>query len=165
MRVIGIDPGIALTGYAIVDYKNGQYRVIEYDKIETLPNMRKSQRLFAIHNRLSDIISKYNPDVAAIEELFFNKNAKTVITVGESRGVIILSFVEKGIPIYEYTPLQVKQSITGYGRATKVQIQNVVKMLLNLKEVPKPDDVADALAVSICHLNNATSLISQEEQI
>jgi len=166
LRILGIDPGIALTGYGVVEFKdNSQFRVIDHGKIETPSEMKKSMRLFHLHNELTSIISLYQPDVVAIEELFFNKNSKTAISVGEARGVIILTCVQNSLNVYEYTPLQVKQAITGYGKADKTQIQKMVKMLLNLPEIPKPDDVADALAVAVCHALWSCSYATQEEGI
>lgn len=167
MLILGIDPGIALTGYGVIEYKhnNSEIKVIEYGKIETQSGFKKSLRLFQLHNELSTLISLYRPDVVAIEELFFNKNSKTAITVGEARGVIILTCVENGLNIYEYTPLQVKQAITGYGKADKVQIQSMIKTLLRLEDAPKPDDVADALAVAICHAFYSSSCLYQEEEL
>lgn len=166
MRILGIDPGVALTGYGLIDYEDdSRIKVVEYGKIETNNNMKKSLRLYQIHNELSMIISLYKPDTIAIEELFFNKNSKTVISVGEARGVIILTCIQNGLNVYEYTPLQVKQAITGYGKADKLQIQNMIKMLLKLDEIPKPDDVADALAVAVCHAFYKSSCLYQEDDI
>jgi len=165
MKIIGIDPGIALTGYGIVELKNNIYNVIDYGKIETFPEMLKTQRLEKIYNDLSTLFLFHRPDVLALEELFFNKNSKTAITVGEARGVIILCATQHNIPVFEYTPLQVKQAITGYGRAEKVQMQRMIKMILNLNETPKPDDVADALGIAVCHGNYCSSSYYVEGKI
>lgn len=166
MRVLGIDPGVALTGYGIVDSENGsEFKVIDYGRIETSSNLKKSMRFLQLYTELCSIISLYQPDVVAIEELFFNKNSKTAITIGEARGVIILTCIQNNLSIYEHTPLQVKQSITGYGRADKTQIQRMVKTLLGLPEIPKPDDVADALAVAVCHVLSSSSMLYQEDEI
>lgn len=154
MRVIGIDPGIAIMGYGIIDYNGNKYHCLEYGALTTEAGIKKNVRLKIIYDNLIEIIKSYNPDIMSIEELFFNKNAKTVITIGESRGVAILAAVNCGIDVCEYTPLQVKQSVVGYGRAEKKQVQLMVKAILNLKEIPKPDDVADALAVAMCHTNS-----------
>lgn len=154
MRIIGIDPGIAIMGYGIIDDDCGKFKVLEYGAITTRVGIKKSIRLKEIYDGTILLIEKYRPDVMAIEELFFNKNAKTVITIGESRGVAILAAVNCGIDVFEYTPLQVKQSVVGYGRAEKKQVQNMVKAILGLNEIPKPDDVADALAVALCHCNS-----------
>jgi len=166
LRVLGIDPGIALTGYGIIESKNGsEFKVIDYGRIETSSSLKKSMRFLHLYTELCSIISLYQPDVVAIEELFFNKNSKTAITIGEARGVIILTCIQNNLSIYEYTPLQVKQSITGYGRANKTQIQKMVKSLLSLPEIPKPDDVADALAVAMCHILSSSSVLYQEDEI
>ncbi|MGB9679346.1 MAG: crossover junction endodeoxyribonuclease RuvC [Thermoanaerobacteraceae bacterium] len=155
MRILGIDPGIAIMGYGIIDFTGNKISVVDYGAITTKAGIEKSIRLSDIYNGTISVIQKYNPEILAIEELFFNKNAKTVITIGESRGVSILAGVNSNIEIYEYTPLQVKQAVVGYGRADKNQVQQMVKVLLNLNEIPKPDDVADALAVAICHCHSS----------
>jgi len=152
---MGIDPGIAILGYGVLEYKGNSYKVIDYGAVTTDAGTPMSQRLSIIHKELSELIMKYKPEAFAIEELFFNKNIKTALTVGHARGVAVVAAANLGVPIYEYTPLQVKQAIAGYGRAEKKQMQQMVKILLNLKEVPKPDDVADALAVAICHGNSS----------
>lgn len=151
MIILGVDPGIAIVGYSIVECKGNNFKAIDYGCITTDSDMLFPDRLKLVYDRLTEIIEKYNPDDLAIEELFFNKNVKTAIKVGQARGVEILAAVNQGLKAYEYTPLQIKQAVTGYGRADKNQVQEMVKMLLNLKEKPKPDDVADALAVAICH--------------
>lgn len=151
MIILGIDPGLAMVGYGLIEYKGNRYRTLDYGCIRTEANLNHPERLKIIYQDLSDLIDKYNPSDIAIEELFFNKNVKTAIKVGQARGVEILAGVNKGKDIYEYTPLQIKQSVVGYGRAEKRQVQEMVKLLLNLKEIPKPDDAADALAVAICH--------------
>ena len=151
MRILGIDPGYALVGYGIIEY-NGykpsivDYGVISTPKEETLPN-----RLYVIHQTLKKIIEIYKPDVVSIEELFYFKNQKTIIPVAEARGVIVLTCKECGIDVYEYTPLQIKQALTGVGRAEKQQVQFMVKTLLGLEKIPKPDDAADAVAAALCH--------------
>jgi crossover junction endodeoxyribonuclease RuvC len=152
---MGIDPGIAILGYGLVEYKGNSFKVIDYGAVTTEAGTPMSYRLTVIHKQLTELLEKYKPDAFAIEELFFNKNIKTALTVGHARGVAIVAAANMEIPIYEYTPLQVKQAIAGYGRADKKQMQQMVKILLNLKEVPKPDDVADALAVAICHGNSS----------
>jgi crossover junction endodeoxyribonuclease RuvC len=151
MRIIGIDPGIAIVGFGVLEYENNKFRVIDYGSITTTPKSTMPERLEIIYNSLENIFDKYNPDAVAFEELFFNQNAKTAITVGQARGTAILCAQKKGLNIFEYTPLQVKQAVVGYGRAEKKQVQQMVKMILNLREVPKPDDVADALAIGVCH--------------
>lgn len=151
MIILGIDPGIAIVGYGIVQCKGNNLKAIDYGSIKTDANLFMPERLKIVYDSLTKIIEKYNPDELAIEELFFNINAKSAIKVGQARGVEILAAVNKGLEVYEYTPLQIKQAVTGHGRACKNQVQEMVKMLLNLREKPKPDDVADALAVAICH--------------
>lgn len=151
MIILGIDPGLAIVGFGVIEYKGNRYRVLDYGTIRTGSKNSFPERLKIIYDNLSMLIDKYNPEDFAIEELFFNKNVKTAIQVGQARGVQILSAINKGLEVYEYTPLQIKQSVVGYGRADKKQVQEMVKLLLNLKEIPKPDDAADALAVAICH--------------
>jgi len=153
--VLGIDPGIATLGWGIIKKtEEVPYKVEAYGCINTDKKSLFSQRLKEIHNKLSKIIKKYEPDIAAIEQLFFAKNVKTAISVGEARGVAILAAVQANLPVAEYTPLQVKQSLVGYGRAEKKQMQKMLKILLGLKDIPKPDDAADALAVALCHLHS-----------
>ncbi len=154
MIILGIDPGIAIVGYGIIECKGNKYKAIDYGVITTEPKCSFPERLKIIYNELTDIIIKYDPDAFAIEELFFNKNVKTAIDVGQARGVELLAGMNRGLEIFEYTPLQVKQGVVGYGRASKRQVQEMVKLLLNLKEIPKPDDAADALAVAISHAHS-----------
>lgn len=153
MRIMGIDPGLAIVGFGVVDTFNRQVKAVDYGTIQTESKLQYTDRLLCISNSLEQLLDRYNPDVVAVEELFFNKNTKTAFAVSQARGVILLTVLKKGIPLYEYTPLQVKQGVVGYGRATKVQVQLMVKTLLGLKEIPKPDDAADGLAVAICHKN------------
>ena len=148
--ILGIDPGFAITGVGVIEYKNNKFKVLDYGAITTDSGLKLSQRLLLLYNKLENVIIKYNPDVVAIEELFFNKNIKTALNVGHGRGVVLLAAAKNNKKIFEYTPLQVKQSVVGYGRAEKNQVQQMVKMILNLKSIPKPDDVADALAVAVC---------------
>lgn len=154
MRILGIDPGLAIVGYGVVDKEGNSYKTIYYDAITTQAHTPIENRIKIIYDEMNIIIEKYKPEVISIEELFFNNNAKTALAVGQARGVVLLSAVEHNIPIYEYTPLQVKQALTGYGRASKMQIQQMMKSMLGLSEIPKPDDVADALAIAICHGNS-----------
>jgi crossover junction endodeoxyribonuclease RuvC len=158
MRIIGIDPGFAIVGYGIVDYQSNKFKVIAYGSIETSHKDSIDIRLLQIYEGLAQLISLYKPDVLTVEELFINKNIKTAINVGQGRGVVILTAAQFGLKVYEYTPLQVKQGVTGYGRAEKSQIQQMVKTILNLPQIPKPDDVADALAISICHAHSSSYL-------
>ncbi|MFH1187921.1 MAG: crossover junction endodeoxyribonuclease RuvC [bacterium] len=172
--ILGIDPGLATTGYGIIIKEDDNFLVVNYGTIDTAPVSSQSlagrrgdvaaptreagggfaDRLEKIHNELDKIIKKYKPDVIAVEELFFAKNAKTALLVGQARGVIILTAIQSKAAIHEYTPLQIKQALTGYGRADKNQIQQMVRILLKLKSIPKPDDAADALAVAICCSNS-----------
>jgi len=153
--VLGIDPGIASLGWGIINRtEEVTYKVEAYGCINTDSRSLFSKRLEEIHKKLSKVIKKYEPDIAAIEQLFFAKNVKTAISVGEARGVAILAAVQANLPVAEYTPLQVKQALVGYGRAEKKQMQKMLKILLGLKDIPQPDDAADALAVALCHLNS-----------
>lgn len=151
MIILGIDPGIAIVGYSIVECKENNFKAIDYGCITTKAGELFPDRIKTIYDRLIEIIDEYQPDDLAIEELFFSKNVKTAMKVGQARGVEILAAVNKGLGIYEYTPLQIKQAVVGYGRADKNQVQQMVKLLLNLKEIPRPDDAADALAIALCH--------------
>lgn len=151
MRIIGIDPGYAILGWSIIDKKGNHFQAIDYGAITTDAGTPMELRLQHLYTELVSIIQEYHPDEASIEELFFNTNAKTVIHVGEARGVAILACVNEGVKVNEYTPLQIKQALVGYGRADKKQVQEMVKAILNLDEVPKPDDTADAVAAAVCH--------------
>ncbi len=154
MRILGIDPGFAIVGFGIIDYTGNHFSVVDYGSIETKAGTPFDSRLLTIHTELAGLVDRYSPDVMSIEELFFNTNAKTAINVGQARGVLVLAAAQKGIPIFEYTPLQVKQATVGYGRADKNQVQQMVKTLLALESIPKPDDVADALSVAVCHAHS-----------
>lgn len=151
MRILGIDPGYAIVGYGVMDYSGNKFKAVDYGAITTEANMEFPQRIKYIYDQTCILINSYKPDFMAIEELFFNTNVKTAIAVGHARGVLLLAAQNAGIPIYEYTPLQIKQAVTGYGRADKNQVQQMVKMLAGLSKVPSPDDTADAIAVAICH--------------
>lgn len=159
MRILGIDPGTAIVGYSIVDYKENKIKLIKYGCIFTDKHLSMEDRLFQIFNDLEKIIKEYQPELMAIEELFFFKNNKTIITVGQARGVIILVGRKNNLKIDSYTPLQIKMGITGYGRADKKQIQLMVQKILKLKEIPTPDDAADAIAVAITHINSLTNTL------
>lgn len=154
MIIVGIDPGYAIVGVGIIRYIKNKLNMIEYGAITTRAHTKTTQRLQIIYEKINEVFDEYKPDAVAIEELFFNSNAKTAIAVAQARGVLLTASANKGIPVYEYTPLQIKQAVTGYGRADKQQMQQMVKMLLNLNVVPKPDDAADALAVGICHAHS-----------
>jgi crossover junction endodeoxyribonuclease RuvC len=155
MLVLGLDPGLAITGYGLVVGDGRNLQPVAYGVLRTPPHTPLANRLLLLHRELGRLLAEYQPDVAAIEELFFSTNARTAITVGEARGVLLLTAAEAGVHVVEYTPLQVKQAITGYGQADKTQVQQMVRLLLNLTEIPQPDDAADALAVSICHHHSA----------
>ncbi len=152
MRVLGIDPGIARTGWGVVDAENGKFKVQKFGCIETSSKKEIAQRLEEIYLEILRLIKKNSPNAIAIEELFFNTNAKTAFVVGQARGVILLACSQKNLDLAVYTPLQVKIAVTGYGRAEKTQVGKMVKTILNLKTIPKPDDTADALAVGLTHL-------------
>ncbi|MBE6034061.1 crossover junction endodeoxyribonuclease RuvC [Aminipila sp.] len=155
MRILGIDPGYAILGYGIVEMKGNHFQVCGYGAVTTEASMDMTDRLKCLYSSLTEIIAEYEPEVASIEELFFNTNTKTAIMVGQARGVAILACANSGMEIAEYTPLQIKQALVGNGRAEKKQVQYMVKTILNLKDVPKPDDTADALAAAICHGHSA----------
>ena len=151
---MGIDPGIATTGWGLVEKQGNKFALVDFGTITTPACDPHSARLVELHEKLNQVIKKYSPAVVAVEELFFAKNVKTAIAVGQARGVILLTVKENHLPLLEFTPLEVKQAITGFGRATKKQIQNMVKILLGLKVIPRPDDAADALAIAICGANS-----------
>ncbi len=161
MRILGIDPGIAIVGWGVLDYDKMNFHPIAYDSILTKAGLPVEERLSAIYRELSGIIEKYKPDAVSVEELFWNTNQKTGITVAEARGVILLCAKQHGVPIFEYTPLQVKQSVVGYGRAEKKQVILMVTTLLKLEKPPKPDDTADALALAVCHAHVGASPLSR----
>lgn len=154
MIILGIDPGFARTGYGVIEEKNKNLRMLDYGCITTPAGVLFEKRLKKIREEMAGLIKKYHPEICAVEKIFFCKNTKTAIDVGQARGVIILTAAENKLKIREFTPLQVKQFVTGYGKAEKGQIQKMVKILLGLKEIPKPDDAADALALAIAGSNN-----------
>jgi len=154
MRTLGIDPGTATTGFGVVDEIDKKLCLVDYGCIKTSPSLDMPSRLNIISEQLSALIEKYKPENVAVEQLFFASNAKTAIKVGEARGVILLTASQAGLKVAEYTPLQVKMALTGYGKADKKQVQYMVKNLLKCKETPKPDDAADAIAIAVCHLNS-----------
>jgi crossover junction endodeoxyribonuclease RuvC len=155
MIVLGIDPGTAITGYGLVYEENGQAAALAYGAITTPSGLPLPDRLILIQRDLAAVIAQHQPDQAAVELLFFNKNVRTALAVGHARGVVLLTLAQAGLPIYEYTPLEVKQAVTGSGRADKRQVQQMVALLLSLSKIPKPDDAADALAIALCHLHSA----------
>ncbi len=161
MIILGIDPGYAIVGWGILEYNGMNFKTIAYGAINTNSSTPFPSRLEHIYDALSLIIAKYKPECVAIEKLFFQNNQKTAIDVGQARGVIILAAQKSKLEINEYTPLQVKQSVVGYGRAEKKQVMEMTRAILNLNEVPKPDDTADALAIAICHGHSAGSLYNR----
>lgn len=159
MVILGIDPGYAIIGWGVLEYNANKFKVIDYGAVTTKANTPFPLRLCDIYNGICEIIKKYSPQVMSMEKLFYNNNAKTVIDVAQARGVITLAAQQNGLKIAEYTPLQVKQSVTGYGRAVKKQVQEMTRIILNLEKIPKPDDTADALAMAICHAHCSGSLL------
>ncbi len=153
MKILGIDPGLAIVGFGLIEINGNHHKALDYGKITTDSKTPFPKRIQQIYTDMMTILDAYQPDIVAVEELFFSKNVTTGIQVGHARGVILLAAQQAGCKLYEYTPMQVKQAVTGYGSADKKQVQQMVKILLNLDEVPKPDDVADALAVAITHGN------------
>lgn len=154
MHVVGIDPGIARTGYGVLALSGNSYRALAYDCIFTPAGVPHTERLQLLFHQLTHVFRTYQVQEAAVEQLFFNRNVSTALVVGQARGVALLAAAEAGATVFEYTPLQVKQATTGQGRASKEQVQFMVRAILGLTEVPKPDDVADALAVALCHCHN-----------
>ena len=164
MVILGIDPGYAIVGYGVIEYQNNHFRVLDFGAITTKAHTDFNDRLLHIHAGLTNLIEIYRPEAMAIEKLFFNTNQKTAIDVAQARGVILLSARQHGVGIHEYTPLQVKQSVVGYGRAEKKQVQELTRIILNLDKVPKPDDTADALAMAICHAHSSGSALGRLNQ-
>ena len=163
MRILGIDPGIAIVGFGLIESNRGSVRMLQYGAVTTEAGLPLATRLVQIENDMTALIAQLKPDEIAIEELFFSKNITTGITVAHGRGVILCTAERLGVPIFEYTPMQVKQAVAGYGLADKKQVMDMTKRLLKLKAVPKPDDAADALAIAICHARSATSLLRRKD--
>ena len=163
MIILGIDPGVATVGFGIITETGGEPKPQRYGVITTPAGMRLALRLTQIHRDVSELITTFKPDAIAVEELFFNTNLKTAIAVAHGRAAVILAGEEHGIPMFEYTPLQVKKAVAGYGHATKKQVMEMVRRLLSMESIPKPDDAADALAIAICHARTANSLLTPEE--
>lgn len=161
MRILGIDPGYAIVGYGVLEFDNVRFNVVNYGAVTTKPETPFDERLLEIYTDMCSILDKFTPDCMSIEKLYFNTNLTTGIEVAHARGVIMLAAAERKIPIFEYTPLQVKVAVTGYGRAEKHQMQEMVKNILHLNAVPKPDDTADALAIAICHGHTGGSKLSE----
>jgi crossover junction endodeoxyribonuclease RuvC len=148
--VLGIDPGTARTGYGVVAREGAALRVLDYGCFETVPDRSAGERLLLIHEALTDLIETHRPEAVGVERLFFNRNVQTAFAVGQARGVVLLAAAEHGLPVHEYGPHEVKLAVTGYGRATKEQVQRMVQLVLAMAELPRPDDAADALAVAVC---------------
>lgn len=165
MRILGIDPGIATIGFGLIEAERGQAKMITYGAITTPAGLPLSRRLYQISQDMEELIGKLKPDVIAIEELFFNTNITTGISVAHGRGVILCAAEKCGIPLFEYTPSQVKLALTGYGKAEKRQMMDMTRRLLHLGEVPRPDDAADALALALCHARSATSRLPQVNNV
>ena len=165
MRVLGIDPGLATTGYGVVENNNQGFQGVDYGIISTPSNQELSGIIFSIYQNVVLLIDRFSPEAVAVEKLFFCKNISTALQVGEARGAIITAVAEKQLPVFEYTPLQVKQAVVGYGRAEKRQVQHMVTIILSLSQVPSPDDAADALAIALCQLQSHRwqQLIEEQE--
>ena len=165
MRILGIDPGIATIGFGLVEAERGQARMVTYGAVTTPAGLPLSRRLYQIDRDMEELIGKLRPDVMAIEELFFNTNLTTGIAVAHGRGVILCAAERCGVPLYEYTPCQVKLAVTGYGKAEKRQVMDMTKRLLHLRAVPRPDDAADALALALCHARSFTSRLPKNGDV
>ena len=163
MRILGIDPGIAIVGFGLIESDRGNIRMLQYGAVTTEAGLPLATRLVQIEDDMRALIRQLQPDEIAIEELFFSKNITTGIAVAHGRGVVLCTAERLGIPIFEYTPMQVKQAVVGYGLAEKRQVMDMTRRLLKLKAVPKPDDAADALAIAICHARSATSLLRRKD--
>ena len=161
MIILGIDPGYAIVGWGVIEYNANKFSVIDYGAVTTEAKTPFNDRLKQVYDGIDTIMKRYSPQALAIEKLFYNTNAKTVIDVAQARGVINLAAVQNNIPIFEYTPLQVKQSVVGYGRAEKKQVQEMTRVILKLEKIPKPDDTADALAMAICHAHASGSMLGR----
>ncbi len=161
MKILGIDPGYAIVGFGAIETARGSSRVLTHGAITTKAHTPMLDRLSEIYREMRTLLDMVRPDAVSIEELFFNTNTTTAIQVAQARGVILLACAESGLPVYEYTPLQVKQAVVGYGRAEKHQVMEMTRIMLSLDKIPKPDDAADALALALCHAANASSLLSR----
>ena len=162
MVILGIDPGVATIGFGLIRAERGKNTLLQYGVITTPPGIPLSERLLQISRDMEQLLETFKPDEMAVEELFFTKNITTGIAVAHGRGVILLAAEKAGIPVFEYTPMQVKQGVVGYGKAEKKQVMLMTQRLLNMKDIPRPDDAADALAIAICHSRAATSLLNTE---
>lgn len=165
MIILGIDPGYAIVGWGVIEYTSNRFTVVDYGAVTTEAGTPFNDRLKSVYDGIDSIMKRYSPEALSIEKLFYNTNAKTVIDVAQARGVINLAAVQNNIPIFEYTPLQVKQSVVGYGRAEKKQVQEMTRVILKLAKIPKPDDTADALAMAICHAHASGSMLGRLRNI
>ena len=163
MRILGIDPGVAIVGFGLIESDRGSMKMLQYGTVTTPAGLPLATRLVQIEDDIRALIDQLRPDEIAIEELFFSKNITTGIAVAHARGVVLCTAERQGVPIFEYTPMQVKQAVVGYGLAEKKQVMDMTRRLLKLKGVPKPDDAADALAIAICHARSATSLLRRKD--
>ena len=163
MRILGIDPGVAIVGFGLIESDHGRQQMLRYGAITTQAGLPLATRLLQIQQDMEQLLEVFQPDEISIEELFFSKNITTGIAVAHARGVILCAAEKKQIPIYEYTPMQIKQAVVGYGLAEKKQVMDMTRRLLKLREVPKPDDAADALAIALCHARSATSLLRRKD--
>ncbi|MBR5525114.1 MAG: crossover junction endodeoxyribonuclease RuvC [Clostridia bacterium] len=161
MLILGIDPGYAIIGWGVIRYERGRYMPVDFGAITTPAGMPFNRRLELIYDELTALLSRYTPDAVAVEKLYFQNNQKTAIDVAQARGVTMLALQKQGVPVFEYTPLQVKSAVTGFGQAQKPQVMEMTKRLLRLKAVPKPDDTADALAIAICHAQYGGTALKQ----
>ena len=161
MRILGIDPGYGITGFGVVEAQRNEFRLLRYGAITTPAGADFSARLEMIYEDMRELLKMSQPEAVAIEELFFGQNVTTGIGVAQSRGVILLSIRQAGVPVFQYKPMQVKQAVVGYGNATKHQVQDMTRRLLHLEKIPKPDDAADAIAIALCHARSRTSLLSR----
>ena len=162
MRILGIDPGYAIVGYGALDYASSRFRTVEYGAITTPAGMEFTQRLKMIYDDMTELLERTRPEAIAVEQLFFTNNKTTGIDVAQARGVILLAACQAGVPTFQYTPMQVKQAVVGYGKAEKAQVMEMTRRLLGLKAVPRPDDTADALAVAICHGHTGSSNLTRK---
>ena len=164
MRILGIDPGLAIVGFGLIEAETGKTQMLQYGAVTTPAGLPLAARLVQLERDMEELIAQLRPEAIAVEELFFNTNITTGIAVAHGRGIILLSGHQAGLQIYEYTPLQVKQAVVGYGRADKKQVMDMVRRILSLQAVPRPDDAADAVAIALCHARSVTSLIYQQEK-
>ena len=164
MRILGIDPGYGITGFGVLEAQRSEYRLLQYGAITTPAGIDFPVRLEMIYNDMVQLLQVAKPDAVAIEELFFGQNVTTGIGVAQSRGVILLAVQQAHVPVFQYKPMQVKQSVVGYGNATKHQVQDMTRRILHLEKIPKPDDAADAIAIALCHARSSTSLLAQTQR-